>query len=420
MQLEVVNIEDVYPDKNNPRQKFEGIKELAASFDLNPERPGEPFIPPILVRDGGIYRIIDGERRYRALKMRKATHFTANVANTMDEANTLIAMVATNDKQPLSDIEKSRGVQQMLMLGVDPVVVNKAANIHDAKRVKRAMSLADDAAEDMSLDRLLALDEFEGNEQAIEAISNAKEQEWERVAAQCRKDIENQHKLEKLTDAIDELSIPIYDDEESLPSDYLYAARCTEVANIKKAASRYGASSCAAVVPLMAKAQGSSCYVCVNIFHKTKGQEDSEQAELKKKSDEIKALIANSEQRIKEFIGTAAHQPASHVSAYALDGFLERYGATLHTAEELFDGLALDTNIKAENPVVFVLGMTFLWHSAANLASFISKGQAPKWFKDQLDDRKRLITALLADGYQPTEDERYLFDMTEKVVFEND
>ena len=79
MNLEVVNIDDVYPNENNPRKNFEGIKELAESFDLNQERPGEPFIPPILVRDGGIYHIVDGERRYRAMKQRKLAKFTANV-----------------------------------------------------------------------------------------------------------------------------------------------------------------------------------------------------------------------------------------------------------------------------------------------------------------------------------------------------
>ena len=51
MQLEVVNIEDVYPDENNPRQKFEDIKELAESFSRNEERPGEPDDPPIVVRE---------------------------------------------------------------------------------------------------------------------------------------------------------------------------------------------------------------------------------------------------------------------------------------------------------------------------------------------------------------------------------
>lgn len=38
MQLEVVNIDDVYPNENNPRKKFEDIPQLAASFDLNQER----------------------------------------------------------------------------------------------------------------------------------------------------------------------------------------------------------------------------------------------------------------------------------------------------------------------------------------------------------------------------------------------
>lgn len=187
MNLEVVNIDDVYPNENNPRKKFEGIKELSDSFDLNQERPGEPFIPPILVRDGGIYHIVDGERRYRAMQSRKLTKFTANVCEDFDEANALVAAMATDDKQPLSDIEKSRGVQQMLLLGVDPKSVDKATRSKGkAIRVNHAMLLVDDAAEDMSLDRLLAIDEFADDKQAVERLTNCTEKEWPKIADRLR------------------------------------------------------------------------------------------------------------------------------------------------------------------------------------------------------------------------------------------
>lgn len=187
MNLEVVNIDDVYPNENNPRKKFEGIKELSDSFDLNQERPGEPFIPPILVRDGGIYHIVDGERRYRAMQSRKLTKFTANVCEDFDEANALVAAMATDDKQPLSDIEKSRGVQQMLLLGVDPKSVDKATRSKGkAIRVNHAMLLVDDAAEDMSLDRLLAIDEFADDKQAIKILTNCTEKEWPKIADHLR------------------------------------------------------------------------------------------------------------------------------------------------------------------------------------------------------------------------------------------
>ena len=70
MQLKRVKTEDVYPSEGNPRRDFGDLDALAASFALNPAHPGEPMTPPLLVQDGGVYRIVDGERRWRA--MRKA------------------------------------------------------------------------------------------------------------------------------------------------------------------------------------------------------------------------------------------------------------------------------------------------------------------------------------------------------------
>lgn len=227
MQLQVVNIDAVFPDKNNPRKTFEGIDELAASFDLNSERPGEPFTPPILVQDGGIYRIIDGERRYRALKKRKATSFTANVCTDMDEANTVMAMLATDDKQPLSELEKSQGVQTMLLLGVDPVKVEKAAKIKGARRAKRAMEMVDDAAQDMTFDRLLAIEEFDGDDEAVEKLTNCSEKEWRTTYRVLVFAKERAEKLIAVRDELVSRGIPIL---ETKPEGYSY---CTFLVSMK-------------------------------------------------------------------------------------------------------------------------------------------------------------------------------------------
>ena len=178
MELAIVRTEDVYPDESNPRQDFGDIDALAESFDLNPERPGEPFTPPLLVRDGGIYRIVDGERRYRALVKRKAETFTANVCDSLDEADVVMAMLATDDKLKLTELERSRGAQRMLLLGVDPAKVDKTVRKKGAAKVKRAMSIVDDAALDMSFDRLLAIDEFADDPEAVEVLTNCTEDSW--------------------------------------------------------------------------------------------------------------------------------------------------------------------------------------------------------------------------------------------------
>ena len=204
MKLETVHIDDVYPNENSPRKTFEGIDELAASFDLNEDRPGEPFIPPILVRDGGIYHIVDGERRYRALKKRKTQKFAANVCEDFDEANTLVASLATDDKQPLSEMEKSHGVQQMLLLGIDPIAVDKAVRRTDSKRIKKALDMVDDAAEDMTIDRLLAIEELHDYPDAVQKLTYCNENEWRHIYHQSTIKIKNEKSWKELTEKLQE------------------------------------------------------------------------------------------------------------------------------------------------------------------------------------------------------------------------
>lgn len=191
MELREIGIDDVYPDEKNPRKDFGDIAALAESCMLNALNPGEPVNPIVVVEDGGIYRIVDGERRYKAMCKNKLARCHAVVCDDMDEANAMVAMVATDDKRPLTDVERSRGVQQMLLLGVDPERVERAGRMPKgaAAKLRRARAAVDDAGDDMTIDRMLAIAEFEelGEGAAVEKLTSCREGEWRDVAKADRR-----------------------------------------------------------------------------------------------------------------------------------------------------------------------------------------------------------------------------------------
>lgn len=63
-----VRLGDIRPSGQNPREDFGDIGALARSIEAT---GGEPLNPPVVVADGNVYRIVDGERRYRGLRARR-------------------------------------------------------------------------------------------------------------------------------------------------------------------------------------------------------------------------------------------------------------------------------------------------------------------------------------------------------------
>ena len=417
MQLQVVSIRDVFPDKNNPRKTFEGIDELAASFDLNSERPGEPFTPPILVQDGGIYRIIDGERRYRALKKRKATSFTANVCTDMDEANTVMAMLATDDKQPLSELEKSQGVQTMLLLGVDPVKVEKAAKIKDAAKVKRALDVVDDAAEDMTLDRMIAIAELADDEAAVEKLTNCSEKEWQQVYRGIIEDREHAAAHEALTDAIDEMNIPIYDGR---PEGYNFAIRVSTPENVA------GFFEDHEPADFIAVDSSTDWSVAYSLFTEAIDEEDSRASRERAELDALSEQVEESESRRMVFYlsmlnstRAAGGYPAAIMKTAQLvvdeikeSGFYESIAAIdeefeMNFASRDFDDMAL---VSFASRAFHIGGIR--WPRA------LINGTTDEWNIQRYCNYVGVIDAFLADGYQPEAWEVELFERIRAVKVE--
>lgn len=171
-----VPLRDIVPSGQNPRRDFGDIKALAAAIEAT---GGEPVNPPVVVRDGNVYRIVDGERRYRALReLHKGDDgFEATVlaADGMDAANELVAMLATDDKQPLTEEERARGVQQMLVLGVDTERIERSSRATRGQiAAARMVGAAVPEGAQVTLDQMLAASEF-SDEADVEAVLGAGE-----------------------------------------------------------------------------------------------------------------------------------------------------------------------------------------------------------------------------------------------------
>lgn len=202
-----VRLGDIRPSEQNPREDFGDIGALARSIEAT---GGEPLNPPVVVADGNVYRIVDGERRYRALSSiyGEDREVSALVADTMDEANELVAMLATDDKRQLTEAERARGVQQMLVLGVDEQHIERASRATAGQiRAARRLRGRIDAGAQVTLEQLEAASAFE-DEKDIEAVLAAGDG-WAGKADGIRRRIEREEAKAEDYDAFGDAGIPV-------------------------------------------------------------------------------------------------------------------------------------------------------------------------------------------------------------------
>lgn len=201
-----VRLGDIRPSGQNPREDFGDIGALARSIEAT---GGEPLNPPVVVADGNVFRIVDGERRYRALSSiyGEDREVSALVADTMDEANELVAMLATDDKRQLTEAERARGVQQMLVLGIDEQRIERASRatagqIRAARRLRGSIE-----GRQVTLDQLEAASAFD-DEKDIEAVLAAGEG-WAGKADSIRRRVEREEAKAEDYDAFGDAGIPV-------------------------------------------------------------------------------------------------------------------------------------------------------------------------------------------------------------------
>lgn len=190
----------------------------------------------VVAEDGsGWYRIVDGERRWRALKtiQGEGGETVARVFSDYTEASEAVAMVATDAKKELTDQERAKGFQQMLTLDVPVVTMARATRRTNAEinQARRAARLA--GGEQATLDQLIAAGEFDDETQQRKILT-APPERWQSVAESVRRAAEKAERGRMTRANIEAAGVTVVD---GLPSaeEYEHAAYVrpeTDVATI--------------------------------------------------------------------------------------------------------------------------------------------------------------------------------------------
>ena len=107
-----VRISEIEPNRDQPRKEFDpaALSELAESIAQH------GVLQPILLRPmvSGGYRIVAGERRWRAARMAGLSEVPAVVREMSDGEEMLFALIENLQREDLSPLEEARGDQQLI------------------------------------------------------------------------------------------------------------------------------------------------------------------------------------------------------------------------------------------------------------------------------------------------------------------
>ncbi len=109
--LLMININLIDPNKEQPRKKFEedGLKELADSIKEH------GIVEPLIVKkEDKRYKLIAGERRYRAARLANLKEVPVVIGDYTDREVFEIALIENIQRQDLNDIEEAIAYQKLI------------------------------------------------------------------------------------------------------------------------------------------------------------------------------------------------------------------------------------------------------------------------------------------------------------------
>lgn len=106
-----IDIDLITPNKNQPRKNFD--KEKIAELALSIQEHGL-VQPLIVVKDGGFYKIVAGERRWRACKSIGLKSVPVIVKEYDEKQVAEIALIENLQREDLNPIEEANGYKQLM------------------------------------------------------------------------------------------------------------------------------------------------------------------------------------------------------------------------------------------------------------------------------------------------------------------
>lgn len=106
-----VKINQIEPNKNQPRKNFDDEKLLKLSESIK----ANGIIQPIIVKkEKEIYRIIAGERRWRAARLAGLTHVPVIIKDMSDDKLLETALIENLQREDLNPIEEAEAYERLL------------------------------------------------------------------------------------------------------------------------------------------------------------------------------------------------------------------------------------------------------------------------------------------------------------------
>lgn len=107
-----LSVDEIEPNREQPRKTFDE----AALAELSDSIRAHGVIQPLLVRPmaDGSYRLVAGERRYRAARMAGLTEVPVTVREMSDEEESIFALIENLQREDLNAIEEAEGLKRLI------------------------------------------------------------------------------------------------------------------------------------------------------------------------------------------------------------------------------------------------------------------------------------------------------------------
>lgn len=138
-------IQDIKANPNQPRREFDNaaLSELTASVKQH-----GVLQPIIVVRAGNGYRVVAGERRWRAAKAARLKHMPAIVRSLQELEQIEMALIENIQRVDLSPLEQAMSVyrlQQQFNLGLEEIAKKLGKAPSTVSNLSRLLGLPDNA-----------------------------------------------------------------------------------------------------------------------------------------------------------------------------------------------------------------------------------------------------------------------------------
>lgn len=183
-----LNVEDLHPNPDNPRKRMDDVADLEASIRT------QGIKQPLLVTPAGQpdidgrmqYRVVIGHRRLAAAKQAGLDTVPAIVEEMDPRREREIMLVENTQRSDLTPVEEADGYQGLLDLGMQVKEMARMTGRSD-RFVRRRLRIARiprqtrDSAPDfdqLTIDQLDKLTEFESDPDAQRTLARARDFEW--------------------------------------------------------------------------------------------------------------------------------------------------------------------------------------------------------------------------------------------------